>query len=487
MPPESDPASETERCDLVVVGAGIAGLNALFVATQYLSRDQKVVLIDRRERGGGMWTDTYPYVRLHQPHQLFTAGALPWKSKRPAEYLATRDEVLDHMERCLGYARDRLHLDERFGWVYDSHTEDGDGVQVTCTAPDGRRTVVRARRMIKAFGYRIGVKDPFPVSSAQVRSVSPNHLDIHGSDLRDSESPVWVIGSGKTGMDTADAMITHYPGREVSMVAGSGSWFLRREKLFPAGARRWWDGRDTAQLVEEVARRFDGTNEKTVNAWMREHYGIGLRPEGDNFMFGFLSEPELHRVDRGLHELVMDHLVDAVDGDDGPELVFRSGARRRVPAGSWIVNCTSYIMGNESPYEPYVSPGGSVLSLHMRSATLPFSTYMGYLMPHVMFLDKLRAVPLYELDVVDLREKAPTVVIPAMMAQARLNISLILDHVPSLVFKDFGTDLDRWYPLPRWAVRKMQFKAAHHRGLDHFRRTLDTVGERFDVRCGPLV
>ena len=70
--------SAVETCDVCIVGAGIAGLNALFVASQYLSRDQKVVLIDRRERVGGMWVDTYPYVRLHQPHPMFTAGNIEW-------------------------------------------------------------------------------------------------------------------------------------------------------------------------------------------------------------------------------------------------------------------------------------------------------------------------------------------------------------------------------------------------------------------------
>ena len=52
------------RRDVCIVGAGLAGLNALFVASQYLSRDQNVILVDRRRRVGGMWVDTYPYVRL---------------------------------------------------------------------------------------------------------------------------------------------------------------------------------------------------------------------------------------------------------------------------------------------------------------------------------------------------------------------------------------------------------------------------------------
>ena len=42
-----------ERCDVCILGAGIAGLNALFAASQYLiSRDQKVILVDRRGQKG---------------------------------------------------------------------------------------------------------------------------------------------------------------------------------------------------------------------------------------------------------------------------------------------------------------------------------------------------------------------------------------------------------------------------------------------------
>jgi flavin-dependent dehydrogenase len=49
--PAPRPAPElVETCDVCIVGAGLAGLNALFVASQYLSRDQKVILVDRRRR-----------------------------------------------------------------------------------------------------------------------------------------------------------------------------------------------------------------------------------------------------------------------------------------------------------------------------------------------------------------------------------------------------------------------------------------------------
>ena len=90
----------TQRCDVCIVGAGVAGLNALFAASRYLTPDQRVILVDRRPRVGGMWVDTYPYVRLHQPHGMFTAGNIEWTLGREPSYLATKAEVLDHLRRA---------------------------------------------------------------------------------------------------------------------------------------------------------------------------------------------------------------------------------------------------------------------------------------------------------------------------------------------------------------------------------------------------
>lgn len=92
---------ETMRADVCIVGAGIAGVNALHVASRYLKPDQHVVLVDRNDRVGGMWVETYDYVRLHQPHPFFTAGDVQWTIGKPPEHLATKAEVLDHL-RHLG-------------------------------------------------------------------------------------------------------------------------------------------------------------------------------------------------------------------------------------------------------------------------------------------------------------------------------------------------------------------------------------------------
>lgn len=479
-------SERVERCDVCIVGAGIAGLNALFAASQYLSRDQKVILVDRRERVGGMWVDTYEYVRLHQPHGLFTAGNIEWTLGQSRSYLATKSEVLDHLEHCLNVIAQRVRVEEFFGWALESHDETAGNVRITCRSSTGRPMVIEAKRLIKAYGLRVAPNDPLEISSTRVLSVSPDYCDVRGDAMRASDTPVWVIGGGKTAMDTAHALITEYPGREVNLVAGSGTFFASRDKFYPAGTRRWWRGSLVSSIARQVSRRFDGTNETAVANWVRAEYGTWLTPETGNFLIGVLSEAENHTIAEGLNDVIMDHLVDAVDRDGTTELVFRSGATRAIQPGSWIVNCTGYLDGGDHPYEPYVSDSGSVVSIHVRSATLHLTSFSAYFLTHLLFLGKIKDVPLYELDMPVLRRKSNAAFPYTIFSLAQHNLSLIYDAVPTKVFLDCGLDLDRWYPPPRRMAATARFMLTHRREREGQRHTLDTVRERFDVRCGPL-
>ena len=156
-------------------------------------------------------------------------------------------------------------------------------------------------------------------------------------------------------MDTAHALITEYPGREVNLVAGPGTYFTSRDRMFPNGIRQRWTGTLPSGLFTEAGLRFDGTNEAEVQNWLRANYCTWLTPDARNYFAGILSESEKTTIAAGLHEVVMDHLVDVVDRHSGTELVFRSGATRSIPPDSWIVNCTGYLLRADHPYEPYVS------------------------------------------------------------------------------------------------------------------------------------
>ncbi|GLB86405.1 hypothetical protein Mkiyose1665_08640 [Mycobacterium kiyosense] len=473
-------------CDVCIVGAGIAGLNALFSASRYLSPDQKVVLVDRRARVGGMWVDTYPYVRLHQPHPMFTAGNIKWTLGKDPSYLATKGEVLDHLRYCLDVIKQRVQVAEYFGWDFESGAETDGLVRVTCRNANGDVAVINAKRLIKAYGLAATPNAPLAISSSRLNSVSPDYCDIRSGALRDSDAPVWIIGGGKTAMDTAYTLITEYPGREVNLVAGRGTFFGTREQIFPVGARRWWDGVLLAKVASEMGRRFDGTNETEVQSWYRGAYTNSVTPDANNYVLGVLSQAENKTIAAGLNEVVMDYFADAVDRNGTTELVFRSGATTTIEPGSWVINCTGYVGLNDYPYEPYVSGSGAVVSINLRSAVLHLPAFMGYFLTHLMFSDKIRDLPLYELDWKGLRDKSPIAFPYTVFALVQHNLSLIYESLPSRVFNDNGLDFDRWYPLPRRLPAMARFMFTHRRERERQRRVLDTVRERFDVRCGPL-
>lgn len=474
--------------DLCIVGAGIAGLNALFVASQYLSPQQRVVLVDRRDRPGGMWVDTYEYVRLHQPYGMFTAGNLEWQRHWDRSYLAGKGDVLEHMERCLDELATRLSVETFFGWEFDLQHEEKAGVVCFCRSAAGDRMQIRTERLILAYGQRVSPNEPIVLSSSKVRSVSPDTCDVRANSMRASDAPVWIVGGGKTAMDTAHALITHYPKRHVGMIAGSGTFFTRRDQFFPPGVRRWWSGRPVSRLGAEAARVFDGNNELLTWERIRTKYGLFLDPRASNFMLGMLSEAEGRTIKSGLSELILDHLVDVADGADGsPCILFRSGAKQPVELGSWFVNCTGYLnRGANHPYEPYISEGGSVLSIQPRSATMHVTSVMAYFLTHLFLRGDITSVPLYELDMYELQAKSKTVFPFAVMSLAQHNLSLIYEVVPKSVLLECGLDLDRWFPITRRASDAARFALTHRRQREHQRQSLDIVRERFAVRCGPL-
>ena len=484
----------TDRYDACIVGAGISGLNALFVASQYLSGDQRVILVDRRSRVGGMWMDTYDYVRLHQPHPFFTAGNIEWTLGKEAEHLATREEVLEHLHHCLEVIKRRIQVTELFGYEFENSEEFAGKVHITCRSSEGRTIELEADRLIKAYGQGVETNPPLKLSSSRARSVSPDDFDVRGAEMSASDKPVWIVGGGKTGMDTAHALMTGQPGREVNLIAGPGTLFASRDRFFPGGVRRWRQSKPISSLSMEMARRFDGTNEADVMDWFRDNYGVCLTPQTGNFLFAFLSEAENETIAAGLKEIVMDYFDDVVDRDGSAELVLRSGTTMPFEPGSWVINCTGSLMRGEHSYEPYASASGRILSIQNRSATIPFPAggAAAYFLTHLMFLDQLTQVPLYAMDVEELRRKAPQYVMAAGLTPLQLyNLSLIAEAIPAGQFRKIvsqnGLDFNRWFPLPRRLRASIGFMLTHKRDREHHRRSLDTIVERFGVRCGPVV
>ena len=124
-----------ESCDVCIVGAGLAGLNALFVASRYCHATS----------GSSWWTAGVASAACGSTPTP-TCGCISRTACSPpatssglsagTPYLATKGEVLDHFDHCLNVIKQRVRVDEYFGWTLESHDE-ADGI---CGSPAGPRT-----------------------------------------------------------------------------------------------------------------------------------------------------------------------------------------------------------------------------------------------------------------------------------------------------------------------------------------------------------
>jgi hypothetical protein len=485
--PDATPQTQTEVADIVVIGAGVSGLNVLNSSKPYLPSGSKAVLIDGKPRAGGMWNIAYDYVRLHQPHPMFTVGAMRWDWDKPRDYLARRDEVRDHLARAIGRIEDKFRLDAHFGHIVTScveiQTPDGPMAEVTFhpnDAPDEARTI-RARTAVHSAGVDYHCADPLPISSDRVLSIIPQ--DLGETLAAHPGAPVYVVGGGKTGMDTILAAADD-PSRAVHLVNGSGTNFISRDVVLPGGLRRWISGRPVSMMFRDLATTFDGDNENALIDHVRATYSTAPDVDNRTFLYGLQSMSERARIDAAT-DVIHGYFEDVEDGPDGPVLRLRDGAALPVPKGAVFVNCTGSFFRFETmtPMHPLISPGGAVLSVNIRNAFHFLSSVAGFFTPHLFFRGLLRDNGFYALDHEVLFRANRNAWVGASAAQAYLNQVRAMQVLPISVLDRCGLDMDRWFPLPRRLLAMHRMKSGAARDLPHCKAVLDRVADRFDVLC----
>lgn len=475
-------------CDVCILGAGIAGLNALFAVSRHLSPGQKVVIVEQKTAAAGMWRTTYDFVRLHQPHPMFTVGNYRWRGQSDPYHLATRAEVVDHLQHCFEQLAGDARLEPYLGYKYLRHDEQlTTGVTVECRREsDGTALRIRARRLIKAFGYNVTPLEPFAFSSRHVLSLAPESPDLlQRIEQTSPGAPIYIVGGGKTGMDTAHMLMRALPQRPVRMLIGDGTMFLNRDSTVPGRIRRYYAGRTGLEVFLDVAKRFDGRNEVQVMDYFRHTYCVSLDATCRRYMFGLMSPRENREISRGLDEVIRDHLVDVLDSPTRPMLVLRSGRRRTIEPGSVFINCTGYL-GATGEYEPYLSAGGRVLSIQSTSTVHFLSSQSAYFLAHLLMLSKLADAPLYEVHVGELRSSSRDVFSPTAITTTLYNTSVIASRLPQWIHRENGLDLTALFPTHRRLLglaKLMFFTRLHPRQLTD---TLDVVRQRFNIRLGPL-
>lgn len=489
---QSDAQTRVETYDLVVVGAGIAGLNALSAASEYLPKGARALLIDQKDAPGGMWNTAYDYVRLHQPHPMFTVGNMKWDWQKPRDYLAARDEVQAQLARSLGPVGEKLDLQSRFGQTVarcvEVETNNGPMAEVVfhTNGDAGNPTTVSAKRAIHASGLNYALAEPLSLSSENIVSIIPQDLartlDTHPC------APIVVVGGGKTGMDTVLAALSKDPARQVSLIKGRGTNFVNRTKYIPTGLKRWTSGELVSRLFRDLALEFDGDNEDHTLAHFRTNHSTDPASDNGVFLYGLQSEEELARIMSGVSEIHADYLTDVIDTDDGPQMTMRSGATRPLAEGSIVVNCTGSFFRTEALADPMpiLSANDCILSINPRNAFHFLTSVSGFFATHLLYRDQFRNRGFYTVDLEDLFRKDRNAWVGASAAQAYMNQVVAVQTLPMLLLDRCGLDLDRWYPFPRRMAGLIKMKASAKADIAHCEKALDRVAERFDIHAAPL-
>ncbi|MEM6760462.1 MAG: FAD-dependent oxidoreductase [Pseudomonadota bacterium] len=482
----------TETYDLAVIGAGIAGLNALNAATEYLPRGARCVLIDEKDAAGGMWNTAYDFVRLHQPHPMFTVGDMKWDWRKPDSYLAARDEVQAHLAASLRPIADALALDTHFGHTVthcvEVDTHSGPVAEVAfCPNDDGsEQRRITAKRAIYASGLNYRLAQPLEFSSESIVSIVPQTLV---QTLKEHPmAPVIVVGGGKTGMDTALAVTQADPKRDVSLIVGRGTNFLSREILLPNGMKKWTSGTLPSRLFRDLATTFDGDNEDALIDFVRQKFSTDPTADNALFLYGFQSDEELRRIKSSVSAVYKDYLTDIADAADGAHLVMRGGARVAVPPNAIVVNCTgSFFRADQmSDPRPLLSKNGCILSLTPRDAFHFLTSVSGFLTAHLFFRNQLLGQGFYSADLERLFALDRQACTGASAALAYLNQIIALKILPFSVLMRCGLDMDRWYPLPRRLAGLLAIKRHAKADIAHCQSTLDRIEHRFGVKAAPL-
>jgi len=256
--------------DYLVIGAGASGM--AFTDELVARSDADVVLVDRRDRPGGHWNDTYPFVRLHQASASYGVNSRPLGTDSiDATGLnaglyerATGAEVCDYFRRVL---EDHLLPSGRVRFLgMSDYVGDRAGEHHVTSRLTGTTTPVRVRRRIVDSTY-LDVK--VPATHVPSFTVDPAARFIPVGSLVDVGEPpagFTILGAGKTSMDACTWLLENGVDPErIRWVRPQDVWILDRVSVQPhelavasmEAVARWVEQLARAESIADLYRRLE--------------------------------------------------------------------------------------------------------------------------------------------------------------------------------------------------------------------------------------
>lgn len=189
--------------DVLIVGAGLAGIDTAYRVSNEVPHFSYAVLEQRAEMGGTWDLFKYPGIRSDSDIFSLSYPFLPWTG---TNRLASGPEIKAYIEQAAAkFGIDKnISFNTKVGSVdFDSRTD----LWTVTAERDGEQVVYQARFLVACTGYynyEAGYEPPFPgVDQFQGQIVHPQHWP---EDLDYQGKKVVVIGSGATAITLIPSM-----------------------------------------------------------------------------------------------------------------------------------------------------------------------------------------------------------------------------------------------------------------------------------------
>ena len=210
-----------DRYDVVVVGAGLSGIDAGY-RLQTMCPDKDYVILEGRESMGGTW-DLFKYPGIRSDSDMFTLGLPfePWTGKKS---IADGADILDYLKDTAakhGIDERIVHRTKVTDASWDSATAEW---TLTLTTPGGERTV-RSSFVYLCSGY-YDYDEPYDPAFTGRDDFRGEviHPQFWPQEFDPAGKKIVVIGSGATAVTLVPALADR--GAEVTMLQRTPSYVL---------------------------------------------------------------------------------------------------------------------------------------------------------------------------------------------------------------------------------------------------------------------
>ncbi len=263
--PHPDPTApfRTEALDVLVVGAGQAGL-----ALAYHLREAglRSLVVDGATEIGASWRNRWDSLRLFTPAQYDGLPGMPFPA--PPDTYPTRTQVADYLQAYVA----RFELPVLLGTTVTRLVRDGDVFAVHTD-----HGLLHARQVVVATG-------PFqtPVVPAVGTGLGPGVQQLHSAAYRNpaqiADGPVLVVGAGNSGRQIALELAAAH---DVALAVGTGALELPQRML--GRDLFWWLlrlGLLATTADSRLARRMRARGDLVIGSRLSElrDAGVDVRP-----------------------------------------------------------------------------------------------------------------------------------------------------------------------------------------------------------------